>query len=326
MMLKALIVEQLEADGTIRSFKMQPSQNGRDLVVAFPDEYEERRVGPFHFLDPKDARRYSDGFAKCNTRKIGSRYFYRDGPNFHVETGWAGIPTEKHWLSYYALSLPEHGIPVRLAITDPHSGREYKRRVTRDDQHERYVIFLECVSSIGRCDFDLSCDFSIAPDRFSSSDYRDHKTEEWKSLGDDWRHWLSDNERNRVQQFFVGNIHMRDSYSAGQAGAMGPNAHAHNITFQQIWDQSRGDIDLGSLARELAQLRQAISGEIDTAEKAVALGEVASAETSASKGDGPTVLRHLKNAGQWVLQAAQKIGLQVATKAIENALGMHADA
>jgi hypothetical protein len=47
MMLKALIVEQLEADGTIRSFKMQPSQNGRDLVVAFPDEYEERRVGPF---------------------------------------------------------------------------------------------------------------------------------------------------------------------------------------------------------------------------------------------------------------------------------------
>lgn len=73
MMLKALIVEQLEADGTIRSFKMQPSQNGRDLVVAFPDEYEERRVGPFHFLDPKDARRYSEGVSGASTLRYRAR-------------------------------------------------------------------------------------------------------------------------------------------------------------------------------------------------------------------------------------------------------------
>jgi hypothetical protein len=36
MMLKALIVEQLEKDGTLESLRMQPS-NGGDIIVAFAD-------------------------------------------------------------------------------------------------------------------------------------------------------------------------------------------------------------------------------------------------------------------------------------------------
>jgi hypothetical protein len=55
MMLKALIVEQLDADGILRTFRMQPSNSGRDIVVAFADEYEEPRYGPVHFLDEEDA-------------------------------------------------------------------------------------------------------------------------------------------------------------------------------------------------------------------------------------------------------------------------------
>jgi hypothetical protein len=47
MMLKALIVEQLEADGTLRSLQMKPALE-TDLVVAFADEYDEPREGPFH--------------------------------------------------------------------------------------------------------------------------------------------------------------------------------------------------------------------------------------------------------------------------------------
>jgi hypothetical protein len=41
MMLKALIVEQLDVDGTLRTFEMQPSGHDRKLVVAFADEWDE---------------------------------------------------------------------------------------------------------------------------------------------------------------------------------------------------------------------------------------------------------------------------------------------
>src|ERR1035441_3153074 len=44
--LAPLIVEQLDVDGTLRTFQMQPSTQGRDIVVAFADEYEDRRSGP----------------------------------------------------------------------------------------------------------------------------------------------------------------------------------------------------------------------------------------------------------------------------------------
>ena len=49
-----------------------------------------------------------------------------------------------------------------------------------------------------------------------------------------------------------------DRYSAGQAGAIGPGAHAHHMTFQQIWNQSASEIDLSLLARELSTLRQSL--------------------------------------------------------------------
>ena len=50
MQVKALIFEQLEGDGTLRTFKMM-SDSDRPLVVALSDEYDEPRVGPVHFLD-----------------------------------------------------------------------------------------------------------------------------------------------------------------------------------------------------------------------------------------------------------------------------------
>jgi hypothetical protein len=94
MMLKALIVEQLEADGTIRSLRMQPSTTGGDMVVAFAKEYQGGRAGPFHFLDEADERRFAEGFANCRARKLGTDAFRREGRSFHVHIGWTGIPTQ----------------------------------------------------------------------------------------------------------------------------------------------------------------------------------------------------------------------------------------
>ena len=211
MMLKALIVEQLESDGTLRSLRMQPATDGGEIVVAFAGEYAEPRHGPFHFLDEEDERRFREGFAKCRARRLGHPNFYRNGRSFHVETSWYGIPTERNWVSYYALSLPEFAIPRRLSITDPHrDGREYRRFVARDDDSRRFIIYLECASSIGRFDFALSCDFEIDETRFATAAYHDPKSAEHGGRGDDWKHWLNESERNKVQQFFSNPNERRD--------------------------------------------------------------------------------------------------------------------
>ena len=44
---------------------------------------------------------------------------------------------------------------------------------------------------------------------------------------------------------------MGDKYIAGQIGAQGPGAHAHDMTFNQLWSQSGQSIDLQALATEL---------------------------------------------------------------------------
>ena len=322
MMLKALIVEQLDVDGTLRTFQMLPSSEGRDIVVAFADEYEDNRSGPFHFLDEDDARRFDEGFARCRVRKVGKSYFNFDGHAHHFEGKWSGIPTERNWLSYYALSLPEFAIPVRLSVTDPHRPeREYKRAIRRDDTRHRYIVYLECSSSMGRFDFVISCDFVIGKEKFLVSEYRDAKTEQNGPEGNDWRFWLDQGQQKEVVNFFVEKMHMGDNYSAGQAGAMGPGAQASNMTFQQIWNQVQGTVDLPQLARELAQLQISLRSQAQEPEHEIAIGAIAAAEVAAKQGNGAKTLEYLKKAGKWTFDIATKIGTDVAAGAIKSALG-----
>ena len=321
MMLKALIVEQLERDGTLKSLRMQPNTAG-DIIVAFANEYDEPRQGPFHFLDERDEQSFREGFANCRARRLGCPNFYANGDSYHVETSWYGIPTERNWLSYYALSLPEFAVPMSVAISDPHcAGHEYRRYVTRDDERNRYVIYLECASSMGRFDFDLACDFEVDPGGFSTSEYHDPKTSDHGGHGDDWKYWLNEEERKQTQQFFIGSIQMGDKYSALQAGAIGPNSQSTSNTFQQIWQQSQGNIDLRSLAHELEKLRTVMRTEATIPEHDIAIGEVAAAQTAAAQGNGAKALEHLKTAGKWAFDVSTKIGIGVASAAIKTALG-----
>jgi hypothetical protein len=110
----------------------------------------------------------------------------------------------------------------------------------------------------------------------------------------------------------------RDTYNIpGQAGAVGPGAHAHDNTFQQI----QGSIDLPKLAEELGRLREAMKGRaMGTREQDKAIGAVADAEGAAVKGDGHSALRHLKSAGQWALKIAEGIGVPVAIEALKKAM------
>ena len=105
----------------------------------------------------------------------------------------------------------------------------------------------------------------------------------------------------------------------GQAAAIGPNAHVHDVSFQQIW--SNMGLDLANLANELKQLRSAMnkerSGDLEHDE---AIGVIAQAEKFAIAGDGPATIKALKSAGKWALQIAEKIGVAVAAKAIEKSI------
>jgi len=323
MMLRALIVEQLDADGTLRTFKMQPSGHDGKLVVAFADEWDEKRTGPFHFLEEDDEKRFEEGFARCRARKVGSAYFYAKGKTYHFETRWLGIPTERQWLSYYALSLPEFAIPTNLSITDPHRpGKEYGRAIRRDDILHRYVVYLECSSSLGKFDFVVSCDFEVSKEKFGASEYRDAKTGQNGPDGEDWQRWLDRKQKRAVQNFFVENLHMGDNYSAGQAGAMGPGAIASDMTFQQIWNQVQGSVDLPQLARELATLQAALCSEAKEPDHDMAIGAIAAASTAAKQGNGAKALEYLKKAGTWALDVATKIGTDIAAAALKSSMGI----
>jgi hypothetical protein len=120
MNVKALIVEQLDADGSLRTLRMQPDSR-KSLIVAFGDEYAEPRYGPFHFLDQRDDEKYRKDFATCRVRKVGGSRFKTEGDVFSFRASWSGIPTQRGSLTYYALSLPEYAVPELIELADPHS-------------------------------------------------------------------------------------------------------------------------------------------------------------------------------------------------------------
>jgi hypothetical protein len=128
-------------------------------------------------------------------------------------------------------------------------------------------------------------------------------------------------ETNTRRQFVE--VIMGDKYNiSGQTGAVGPGAHAHDLTFNQIWNQVENRVDLAQLANELQKLHEALEREATEPSQKLAAGAVAAAEQSARQKDGPKALEYLKTAGSWALGVAEKIGVGVATTALKSALGL----
>ena len=111
---------------------------------------------------------------------------------------------------------------------------------------------------------------------------------------------------------------MGDNYKAGQVGAMGPNSHAHDMTFNQIWNDIQGNIDLPQLANELSKLRLEMKKEALEPEQDVAVSEIAKAEIAAKAGEGSKVLEHLKAGGKFALDVATKIGVALVVETIKS--------
>jgi len=113
-----------------------------------------------------------------------------------------------------------------------------------------------------------------------------------------------------------------DTYNVGQAGAVGPNSHAHDIVFNQSGQQFSDNIDLAKLAQELSVLRGELKKNATTPEQDLAVGAVASAEIEAQKGNGQKVMEYLFQAGKWAFDTATKIGITLAAEALKQSLGL----
>lgn len=117
-------------------------------------------------------------------------------------------------------------------------------------------------------------------------------------------------------------VTMGDKYEVGQAGVVGPHGHAHDMTFNQIWQKSADKIDLPELASQLATLRNALHPIASSAEEIAEVGNIASAEQQAKNGNGPKVLEFLAKTGKWSLNIAEKIGVALVAAAIKTALNI----
>ncbi|WP_312834055.1 hypothetical protein [Comamonas sp.] len=317
-----VIIEQLDSNGMLRTFCMQ-ADYGDPLIVAFADEYEEFRNGPFHFLNDRREKEFQKGFAECKSRKVSSSRFSMCNDIFHFVTSWVGIPTERQRLSYYAICLPEHAIPITVKFTDSRSRREYKKAIIRDDQRQRFILYLECRCSRGTFDFALEVDFRVSKEEFALAEFRDENTTHYRADVDAYEYLLLQQEQIVVQQYFSGDISMGDQYNVtGQIGAIGRSAKAKNNTFNQVFQQAASEIDLSVLASELATLRSSLRQQATEIEHDQAVACIGAAESAAKKQDGAGALSHLKSAGMWTFDVATKIGTTVAASAIQTAMGL----
>lgn len=116
---------------------------------------------------------------------------------------------------------------------------------------------------------------------------------------------------------------MGDKYeNKGQAGAMGPNAHVHDVTFTQLVGQLDKSVDYAQLADELSKLRQAMKAEATEVEHDIAVSEIAKAEQAVKAKDSSKVVEHLQTAGKWALDVATKIGVPIAVEVLKQATGI----
>ena len=321
MIVSAVIVEQLDIDGHLRTFRMK-SDHSDQLTIAFAGEYDEPRTGPFHFLEDKHEKNFEAGFAECSARKLTPDHYRSIDNGYEFKTFWRGIPTQRQETSYYALSLPANTIPTQVRFCDPRSNRDFRKGVGRDLQRNCFVLYLECRSSYGSFDFDLHTQFSTPTEKFLLAEYSDENTTEYYAQPPAYEHQLRNEERCRVQNFFLPREHVGDVFITHQAGAVGPNARAQEISLEQRETLISKQIDLRALAQELDALYQVAKRQEDWQGKQEELASLADAAKAASAGDGIGVVEHLRKAGRWTFDLANGVGSSVAATAISKAIGL----
>lgn len=311
MYVYAVVVEQLEPDGHIRTLTMRP-EGGRPLVISFGNEYDEPRNGPFHFLDETHENTFREAFANCRTRQLSTDSFQSEGPICTFSTSWIGIPTEQRTFTYYALSLPEYAVPMSIEVTDPHvHGRNYKKSVYRDDTRGRFVVYVECRSSRGRFDFNLRVTFELRDkEGYYAGAYSDAFTDHHAHQIDDYRHAVGSDEAHQIQNYFTGNILV-----GGQLTETETTIHTERVELLTLLDD-------GQLVGELLKTKAALLRNGDDNNQAKAAEQVDLAVTALTSRQKDQALSHLKSAGKWALDAATQVAAGFAVEVLKRTVGM----
>ena len=113
-----------------------------------------------------------------------------------------------------------------------------------------------------------------------------------------------------------------DTYSVGQAGAVGPNSEASHFQMTQNIGNNLEDVDMEALGKEFETLRLELKRLSQSPEHDMAVGAIASAEIEIKRGDRSKAKEHMKQAGIWAFDVATKIGVGLATAALKTALGL----
>jgi hypothetical protein len=326
MNINAIIHEQIEWDGSAKSFQLKADQSIGDLWIAFPTDYASERNAPFYFLDKEYETSFHKKQANCRQIKLSAENFYQGCDSHIFKTTWQRIPTERQSLTYYALYLPEYAIPTDVKVTDTrNTAREFTKNVFRDDEKNRFVVYIKCTSKFGQFNFDILCKFYFDKTDFSTSQYKDEKTVDFYAHLDHWKYMLPQEDIEQIEKVFVTNHYystMGDQYNINQAGAVGPNSTASNNTFNQLNNSLPENTDYEKLTTELFELRQSLLPKAKLPEHYIAIGELTKAEEASRSKDGNTVIKSLVAAGKWVLDAAKDIGTDVLTEVIKNQIGV----
>jgi hypothetical protein len=113
---------------------------------------------------------------------------------------------------------------------------------------------------------------------------------------------------------------MRQETDADDAAQAIRDSTAQEV--EQIVASRLGGVDLDALAAQLATLRSAMRQEPDDPDRDIVIGDVAQAEKAARQRDPARVAEHLRAAGKWAADIAEKIGVGVAVVAIKAAVGL----
>ncbi|NND23903.1 MAG: hypothetical protein HKN86_04345 [Acidimicrobiia bacterium] len=113
-----------------------------------------------------------------------------------------------------------------------------------------------------------------------------------------------------------------DTYYVNQAGSVGPNSSANNITFNQLNYNVPDNLDYDSLGNQLSKLKEKLSQSANTPDEYLAISEVAKSEEAAKENDGNKVVKHLLSGGKWVFETAKEIGVDIITSLIKKQMDM----
>ncbi len=93
--------------------------------------------------------------------------------------------------------------------------------------------------------------------------------------------------------------------------AIGGDVHKVDMTFIEEWNTLQYTIDIKALKQDLTVLRTELSKRATTDGEFKALSQVSMAFDDLNKANGPSMLKRIRNSGEWVFGIAKDIGVSL---------------